>query len=372
MKKVYLYILFIFILLHSCIDEYSPSGIKGLSNLLVVEGFITEGENSIKLSRSVAIDADISEIIQITDAEIYIESSNGELYQLYHRANGEYITSIDKLNLNEKYRLKIKLDSKEYQSEFVAPQQTPDIEVLEWRKDAPQTDAYLRLESTNQNESQYYKWFYNEIWESVSPIEAKVYKDLSTGEIIRYTEDNPNLGLYCWRYNDSRNILVGATDKLSENKMITHLLKSEPSSDRFSYLYYLKVKQNCISKDAYEYFSNLKKNTEETGGIFGPIPTEMKGNITCITDTSIPVIGYIDASLTSTKEIWLTKGNDIYEPELICTIYDVDDADYPRIIIDYYPGPPLLALYSDNVKCVDCRVFGGQKIKPDFWPNDHK
>jgi hypothetical protein len=149
-----------------------------------------------------------------------------------------------------------------------------------------------------------------------------------------------------------------------------------------------------ITKEAYIYWSALKKNTDEIGGIFAPQPSEMYGNIHCISDPEAKVLGFISAGIVSTKRIFVpTADVGIYQ-SFPCTFLDINDAfdalnppSFSKIydlgfvfgeLIDEsllitMPNPASWTLYVVNwipIACVDCRMRG-TKNKPSFWPNDH-
>jgi hypothetical protein len=152
------------------------------------------------------------------------------------------------------------------------------------------------------------------------------------------------------------------------------------SSDRrISALYSMELFQMAISEEAYKYWDNIRKNSDQIGGIFSPQPSEIKGNIKCITDPSEKVIGYICASKTSKKRIF-AKGEDIgvYEYPNNCEVVTVNSENPVPIgdlwdsgmdIVSFIP-PPFSESFWASKRCVDCRIYG-TKSKPSFWPNDH-
>ena len=49
----------------------------------------------------------------------------------------------------------------------------------------------------------------------------------------------------------------------------------------------------------------MKKNTEDIGSFFGPLPSELKGNIHCLTNPEEPVIGFVTSSAATQKRIFI-------------------------------------------------------------------
>ncbi|GHV14624.1 hypothetical protein FACS1894169_03920 [Bacteroidia bacterium] len=375
--KAIIYILLLFVSV-GCIEEYHAKGVEELSNLLVVEGTITEGTTTIKLSRSVGLYDNASASERVSNAIVSVESDAGKEYSAISGTGGIYTIYIEKLDPETKYRLKIQVDGEEYESTYSKPILTPDIDKIFWTKDSNKGVANICVTTHGANDQpRYYSWSYNEIWE----IRAKLYSNFMYGAdniIIPYNEitGSYNLKYYCWKSDKSNKFILASSDKLSEN-VITEkkLVETTPSHERFSELYYIKVYQNMLSKEAYDYFTNLQKNIESTGSIFSPVPSEIRGNIFCTTNPDIPVIGYVDVSVVKTKEVYIYPDEGLYEPKLdyLCFSVTKNDERYDEsgMLLYYYEEmDPANSLYS-YPECFDC-TKRGTKNKPNFWPNDHK
>ena len=375
--KTIIYLLLLFASA-GCIEEYHAKGVEELSNLLVVEGTITEGITTIKLSRSVGLYDDASNSQRVGNAIVSVESDAGKVYSAITNIVGIYDIHIDKLDPETKYRLKVRIGDEEYESTYSKPILTPDIDKIFWTKDSNKGVANISVTTRGTNDqSRYYNWSYSENWE----IRAMLYSNFmydENGKIVLYDEvTGPyNLKYHCWNSNNSNQFILGSADKLSEN-VITEkkLVVTVPSDERFSVLYYIKVYQNMLSKEAYDYFTNLQKNIESTGSIFSPVPSEMKGNLFCTTNPDIPVIGYVDVSVVKTKEVYIYPNEGLYEPKADYSCFSVaaDDDRYEESSMPMYyyePLDPTGNLYAYQ-RCFDCTTRG-TKNKPSFWPNDHK
>lgn len=196
----------------------------------------------------------------------------------------------------------------------------------------------------------------------------------------------PNNTYYCWREDSSKVHILETTEKLSQN-MISQkkLVEISPDDDKLSILYYISVAQNRIRKEAYIYYSNLMKNIEQTGSLFSPIPSERKGNITCVTDPKQTVVGYIEVSTTTMLNRFINEAEGLYEPP----VNECGKSVYPLIPeqwdgLDIYeftqsqghgpePDMALGVIISHAPRsCLDCRYKKGTKNKPAFWPNNHQ
>ena len=57
------------------------------------------------------------------------------------------------------------------------------------------------------------------------------------------------------------------------------LLEIPRDDVRISYIYSILVKQWSLSDEAYRFFRTQKLYTEESSGLFTPMPTEISGNV---------------------------------------------------------------------------------------------
>ena len=120
----------------------------------------------------------------------------------------------------------------------------------------------------------------------------------------------------------------------------------------------------------------MKKNTEDLGSIFSPQPSELKGNLHCISNPSEYVVGYVTASSVTEKRIFITAAEvPDFGFQWNCTeIVVPNNADSMRFYFDglaYSPyhqdGVPPFAIQASQKPCVDCVYDGGSKQKPIFW-----
>ena len=373
MKKL-LYIL-IPVLFYGCIDEYKPKGVEEVSDLLVIEGTITDNESVFKLQRSVGISEVLKDDVFVLDAEVSIEKDNGEILRGINTGKGTYVVTTGTLDADTKYRLWVKTRGEEYLSDFLSPLFTPDIDSIVPLKEGLGEPVFICVYTHDpKDQSRYYLWSYEEIWEAKAELFAN-YGYLNDEPQFFTLSTNENT-YYCWGRDISKKMLLGSSDKLLENVIYQKRLNEiSCTSDRISELYFIKVKQNLIRKEAFDYYSNIQKNIEQTGSIFAPVPSEMRGNIKSITNPGLPVIGYIDVSSTTVKEIYVPVSKGFYEGKGFCYSAITDDPIVAYPIYGYYEyepkaTPPIIK-YAPY-QCVDCRLKEkASKMRPDFWPNTH-
>ena len=384
MKKLYIYRYIIMCctaigLATGCITPYEPE-VDWINDMLVVEGsIIAPYGTTITISRANEGSSSFYDPDKTT-ATVTLITDEGTVVATAKKAGSTYtITDSISFQPGKKYAIHFQLDGKEYQSEFVEPQITPEIDKVDYRYEKlQQIDIRVSTHNDTPNAARYYRWTYEEDWEIRSEYFASYIWDRET--IERVTPDSPKNTFYCWKHNPSINFILGATDRLNENRIIDHKLITIPRyDDRFSYIYSVLVHQYALDRKAFEYFQNIQKQIEDMGGLFAPQPTEIKGNITCLTHPEEIVIGYINACTETTCRLYINT----YEFAEMVDVYDCRETQ--NFLLDdldkaYGGGLAVLDIIDErfqlykciNRRCVDCTARGGTKNKPDFWPNDHQ
>ncbi len=384
------------ITLACCISTFDPPN-RDHKSLLVVEGFITDGEFSLRLSNSLAISSTDYPATQIVSgAQVWVECEDGGRFDAVEIRSGTYNISAGTLEGNLRYRLRISLNGEEYESDWRIPQPTPSFNM-----NIVGSKLILNVNGEPTDPRHYY-WSYNETWEISAPINATHYFGYYEGDYGPYnagyslgtwmTDSLPKIWAhpngrspfyYCWKHDSSNGLLLGSTELLTENTLRGYELY-DLASERLSIMYHTKVTQYALGNDAYFYYNNQKKNSDETGSIFGPIPSEMKGNITCTTSPDTPVIGFIEVSKLVQRELFHSEQHTpstayscptFTNEEVLEEIKNmIDDNEIRRFTNSLYmtsAPPTFIDTVFTNLQCIDCRQQGGSKSRPEGWPNDH-
>lgn len=359
----------------ACVSEYEPNYKNQLEGLLVVDGTITSGETIIKLSRSIRMSDKFTGKEYVNNAKLSVENDKGVVKsgsQL--RDSGEYVINVGELDTSSKYRLNITIGDEIYRSGYLSPLITPEIDSLSWLKKGKGESVYICVTShDSMNQSPYYRWTYKEDWEYHARLKANAGYVPGKGIVI-FDYKTSNNRYYCWGTDSSKTILLGNTDRLTENLIYQYkLVEINPDHDKLSYLYHIDVYQSLMSKEAYKYFSNLHKNISQIGSLFAPLPAEYKGNVVCVTKPEQPVIGYIDVATITHSSIYIPTSDEFYEPPTYrCSI--VPASIFKSFMEAYASGFNIYSLdvaYSEY-RCVDCTNSGrGTKNKPSWWPTKH-
>jgi hypothetical protein len=368
------------ILLLCCKEKYEPPVNVPVTGYLVIEGYISAtGPAEIHISRTIALD-DAPTLINETAATVRLQGRDNTTYSLIEKSAGNYTNTLLNLNSAQLYRLYIKTrEGKEYASDYAKVKNAPLIDSVGWIRETGGVQLYVNTHDAKNN-TWYYRWETEETWEFHSSYYSSLdFLRTSTGRIIGVKWRKPDMSrdttLYtCWKGENSTNLVLGSSAKLSIDSIHKPLIYIEPGSWKLSVLYSLNVKQYALSKEEYEFLDKMKKNSEETGSVFGRQPSELKGNIHCITNASEPVIGFIGIANRQEKRIWIKK-NDVpdWRYYMPCETYKVpvDSAEYYSFLMPVAPvdynNNGIVSYLGVTPSCVDCTIRGTNN-KPSFWP----
>ena len=378
MKK-YLFILLSF-LIGSCVDPYHPPAVTAPNTYLVVDGFLNgAGASTIRLSRTQNL-SEIKKPPLETRASVRVESERGESYGFVDQGDGAYTLVDGGLQFNQAYRLRIKTaNGREYLSDYVTIKQTPKIDSLSWRPQDQGVQFYVTTHDVD-NKTRYYRWEYEETWEYFSAFYSQ-FEYVNKSFVPRYENVN-----HCWRSEKSTGIFIGSSVQLTQDVInkAPLLFVSALNSNRLRFRYSLLVKQYAQTAESFEYWQNLKKNTESLGSLFDPQPFQVIGNIHGVTDPEEPVVGYLSGHSVEEKRIFVTSPE--LPPWRIPSMYEAclpdtaplvrtpmkasaaDMAESGAIPIDEIRSPfgTIIAYRMSAPFCVDCRTVG-TNIRPGFW-----
>lgn len=379
------------ILFCSCKKPYAPKMVASGGNYLVVEGVIGTGQDStiIKLSRTVPLSSFAARKAEL-GGSVTLESDAGVSYPLIGIDNGYYVSTALNLSASNKYRLKIVTsDNKIYQSDFVAVKNSAPIDSVTYQVEDNGLQVNVSTHDAS-NSTRYYRWEYQETWIIHSAFSSSSVLVKSPNDTIVYRLPSDQIA-ECWKSAISSTIILGSSAKLT-NDVITDnsLIFIDASAEKLSDRYSILVKQYALTKDGFNYWQQLKKNTEQLGGVFDPQPSEIIGNIHCVSNPSEPVIGYIGAGSATKKRIFIDNRDlpawHAILPTAGCkldtllfarfippktTINEVKDYLYTGFLFPVNavlpPGAPRPTGYTaSTAECVDCTLRGTNK-KPDFW-----
>jgi hypothetical protein len=372
----------------SCKKPYNPTVTTTNYNYLVIEGLINTGQDStiFKLSRTVPIGASIANNPE-TGATITVENDKSSVYALKEIKKGIYAAASLNLDTTHKYRLRVKTtDGKEYLSDFVQAKNSPPIDSVQYEFTGSAENIYSYTHDPKNN-TRYYRWEYQETYLYYSPVPS--YYIFKNNSIVPITDDDQTQ--VCYISDTSSTIVLNSSAKLSQDIIDKNPITVVPITlDKLKVRYSILVKQYALTADAYNYYQNLKKNTENLGSIFDAQPSSAATNIHCISNPNVVVLGYISAGSVSQERIFIDR-SDFYASSVgvdysYCggasiTYVASQRTPYPNIItngsdiptdslIAVGPKPgnkdSIFTIQYSSAQCVDCTLKGSNK-KPAFW-----
>jgi len=362
--------------LTGCTDPYMPDVVTSPPGYLVVDGFVnSQGITTIKLSRTYAIASPLGPPPE-TKATVYVEEENGPRYPLREIAAGTYVSTSLTLNAAKKHRLHfLTLSGKEFASDFVPVRTTPAIDTVAWRTTDAGLTVYVNSHDAT-SATRYYRWEYDETWEIVPPFIPGV--EYVSNRIRPIVVPYPAV---CWVTTHSNAVEISKTTALSQDVVSDYpLRKLPPTSDRLNRKYSILVQQHAITKEEYDYWEQLRKNTERIGTLFDPQPSQLTGNVHSLTNDADLALGYVGVNSLVEKRIFISRpqlpaawrpltGYESCIPPDTVKLPDVDVTFRYGYLFPIYAiskGGALVGYIASKADCIDCRKRG-TAVKPSFW-----
>jgi len=387
MKYLYLYTsLLLAIISTSCKKPYNPKLAAVQTNYLVVEGVINSGQDSttIRLTRTVTLTDSVQTVPEL-GAQVTVESDQNASYLLYDFGNGKYISPPLNLNASGKYRLHIRTQSgKEYISDYEPVKTTPAIDSVGFIQQNNGIQLYVNTHDPN-NDTRYYRWDYTETWNFHAKYQSGFITDGT--QLVNRTQAQQ---IYtCFANHSSNDIVLASSAKLANDVIYQGpLIQIASTSEKLETKYSILVRQYALTKEEYGFWQNLKKNTEQLGSIFDAQPSEVPGNIHCVTNPSEPVLGYVGVTNIQQKRIFISASQlpETWRPVYpyqcgIDSLFYSDAAGQNQVATFLIPlgsskfaispildkrGLNVLGFASADAQCADCTIRGTTTI-PSFW-----
>lgn len=273
-----------------------------------------------------------------------------------------------------------------FESDWLQPAPAPTIDGLSYSLHEELDQLWIGL-TMHGNGSKYFRWTFSEVWEYHSDINSN-FEYHPESRTITSNFDKPTL-YYCWSRYNSPQINIFSTANQTEDRFEELAFHRIGRTDkRLQVLYHITVRLEGMTEDAYNYWNNIQQGSEGQGSIFSPTPSEMASNIRCVTDPGLQVIGYLNASVQAEADMYYDNQQvGFYKASSSRNIRDdqkvpVNRPDsmaywYARSYLPYsaiYEGlsdAPSHYMWTPK-PCIDCRMQGGSKNKPEGWPNDHR
>ncbi len=373
-----------------CVTPYMPEVPAATQDSLVVNGFInSQGVTTIQLTHSLALTATKAPTTE-AKATVTIQAQSGQRFTLTESPAGTYTSASLTLNPTLTYKLVIATAAgKSYETDYLPVKTTPPIDKVYWNYENDGVQLYVDTHDATRNTT-YYRWKYQETWQFTS-----AYRSLFRyNPVTKLVEPRSEDIYHCWGNAPSTLITQTNTTRLSQDVVQKFPLVFLPAnSAKIRFRYSILVQQYAQTKEEYDYWETLKKNSESLGTINDPLPSQITGNIRCLSNPDEPVLGYVGIHSVSEQRIFIDR------QELPLSVYAVFQTGYeacqllvedrcpprsPRLppgVTEVFNSPELTMVsvgdsssnrltsckyYGAFTDCVDCRLRG-TNIKPSFW-----
>jgi hypothetical protein len=353
-----------------CLDPFSAPRRVGNVQFLVVDGAYRPNDTTeIRLSRTVNLGA--TEVPPPeSGAAVEIENERSQRAQLREAEPGRYLLAPGTLSGNQ-VRLRITTQNGvRYESDFSEVLNTPQIESVTYRFSGEDGLDYL-LSTRQEGPTIYLRWDFVETWTYTAAFESVLR--FENGRVVPRLENN----FLCWQTRPSKSILIGTTrgarDGIIANKKVLNVAaRNEKVRIKHSVL----VRQQAITKEAYDYWEQLAKNSQNLGSLFDPIPSELPGNIRCVSNPEEPVMGYFSAAVVTEKRAFFDAASEPSRPPVdlpfeSCALDTVRNlATFNSGIYEIVTALPFQFGFGFTYTldfCIDCRSRGGTTTQPPFW-----
>lgn len=372
---------------YSCIEPYIPESQKDFVPRVIVDGLITnESENQvIKLSYTSSIDSLKFDPLSGCFVEVLDDLGNSYFFEESYPGIYNGKITIENLIPGTAFQLHFILNNgEEYESDLETLTNSPPINSIHYLLQTKATtdpeisyqgmQFYYNFKATDEYD-RYYRLVVEETWEYHAAYPISIF--YSGG----YQTISPDSSLYfCYKTQRINDIFLISTDGFEKNEYENFQLHFvDNQTQRLRYKYSLLLKLYSLSRNASNFWVNLKKNSQESGGLYETQPALVIGNIHHVNYPDEMVLGYFGVSSVQEKRIFFTKPDDFtFAQDFYCiaskpNIEDgwpsqTDPTEWPiyfLYVFDMETEGTILGIAP--VECFDCTKSGGTTTKPDFW-----
>ncbi len=378
LSKLIIFIMLIFV---SCIETFVPET-TSYDDILFIEARITNDDKllpEVLISRSEPIgsDQESDERRPVSGADVYIICDDGSEYPFYEHVSGKYlpVNSAFTGETGKSYKLILYHGENTYESNFEKLLYSPSIDSINavpTKQKISETgdlvDGLQFFISTHSDSPppSYYRWILDATYMYNVPYSSTHIYDGNSPVM----HENRDIS-YCWKDYDIDGIFISTTEGLIENAVINAPLSfTDQYGDALSLKYSLYARQLSISKNAYDFWNDLDKLINQTGGLYESQPFRLEGNIRCTTDPSLNVTGIFEVAGVSERRDFFLRPSEFNIYRMNCELEPVGTETLPwsdlpegAYLIEDQPG----AYLTSTLICFDCRLRGGTTERPVFW-----
>jgi hypothetical protein len=175
----------------------------------------------------------------------------------------------------------------------------------------------------------------------------------------------------CWKTESIPGIYITSTEGLTANNIVDAPINFQSQyGDELTIRYSLHVTQYTLGPTAYEFWKNINKLVNQSGGLYETLPFRVEGNIHSTKNTTTIVTGLFEVAAVTTERTFVNKPTEFKIIPFECILSQVGTRSFPwyilpagSFLVQYSNG----AFYASTPACFDCREREGTLEKPAFW-----
>jgi len=372
----YIVISVLMLFIGSCITQFIPETDED-QNLLVVEGLVTNeiNGNTIRLSLSMPLGKK-AVVKPLRGCNVTVTDDMGSTMYFPESSTPGIYRSASQGIIGRKYTLHVRTNTLtnnySYESLPMEMKAVPPIDSIFYEKiKIADKTAWSPLKQGAQiylntydptGTCKFYRWDYNETWEFRLPYSVPVNNT-------------------CWISNNASVINIKNTSVMSEDKINRYPINFiSNETDRLKVRYSILVNQYSLSEDEFDYWEKLQNVIQEVGSLYDIIPSSVPGNVFCVENPSVKVLGYFSVSAKTSQRFFIKDYFsgiiNLYSECIADTIYgsapEISGLNITAWILEQnlYAQPPYTVI--TNIRgCADCTVRG-TIVEPYFWNDDNR
>jgi len=377
----------IFCCLSACVERYYPEEDDLKTGTLVINAHLTDqaGHQLIEVSRSVTLLYPFADPVSGSFVEVIRE--DGEFREFSEEKPGYYGCNLDDAFLQTEMSYRIHVitpDENEYESDFDRLRPVPEIDSIyyevqfaSYETESNSTDGIrFFIDFTYNNESyEYIRWEVTETYEFHNPNMDAYILDVDFSYYMLPDTSSPRVCYITNKLSEIHSMALSYLDFGIYIKKPFAFVPNIQQEQKLAHKYSVLIKQYSMGEEAFHYWNELKKTSQEQGFLFDRQPALLKSNIHNVNNEEEMVLGFFSMSGVMERRAFAEK------PE------GLDLSLYPWYCFPVVKGPsgpvsrdnlPMyyarawmdgVSSYAEvNKHCVDCRAYkNSTHIQPDFW-----
>jgi Domain of unknown function (DUF4249) len=296
----------------ACVDNYDPKLVGGKPKV-VFEGILTDQDtpNYFRLSFSAGYNSKESVFDRFVNAaKVWITDEKNTRTDLIDLNKGQFVTPEGfRGQIGKSYQVHIQLsDGTSYESNAEKMRFTPPIDKVysEFKlkttlqpKYRGNFNVYIDVKDPA-TEGDFYRWK----WVNYTRADYCAAYKVNGESTLSYKKCCGD----CWNVNVCLGCITLASDNLANGKTLPRQFVAQIPFDNIT-PYYMLVEQMSLSREAYNFWSTVDAQANNSGGIFDTAPAAIRGNIKNVSDETDEILGYFQVSAVTQKAVYIQRNN---------------------------------------------------------------